>query len=153
MEEQPQEEEEENPASTQVPFGPTHNLTGSTDFFNQTTPSYWLDPTEPSPADREDEFVNAVVAEYEDSNEPGSAMGLPPETHIRPTRLPPVLLELRWLPPRAPTSYDGFNVYIYRDGTRGGGRRRERRERREETGVRRREGEEEEERLRAEPQF
>uniref|UniRef100_A0A3P8UVI2 protein-tyrosine-phosphatase n=1 Tax=Cynoglossus semilaevis TaxID=244447 RepID=A0A3P8UVI2_CYNSE len=30
--------------------------------------------------------------------------------------LPPILLELRWLPPRPPTSYDGFNIYIYRDG-------------------------------------
>ncbi|XP_073336535.1 receptor-type tyrosine-protein phosphatase O [Pagrus major] len=124
MEEQPQEEEEEENtaeeaagASTQVPFGPTHNLTGGTNVnFNQTTPSYWLDPTDPSPSDREDEFVNAVVAEYEDSNEPGSAMGLLPEASVLPTKLPPVLLELRWLPPRAPTSTDGFNIYIYRDG-------------------------------------
>lgn len=115
MEEQ---EEEENPSSTQVPFGPTHNLTGADAVgANGTTANYWLDPTDPSPADREDEFVNAVVSEYEDSNEPGSAMGLPPEASVLPTRLPPILLELRWLPPRPPTSYDGFNVYIYRDGT------------------------------------
>uniref|UniRef100_A0A3Q1ET59 protein-tyrosine-phosphatase n=1 Tax=Acanthochromis polyacanthus TaxID=80966 RepID=A0A3Q1ET59_9TELE len=76
--------------------------------------NYWLDPTEPSAAD--DEFVNAVVSEYEDSNEPGSAMGLQPEPSVLPTRVPPILLELRWLPPRPPTSHDGFNVYIYRDG-------------------------------------
>ncbi|KAM6962078.1 receptor-type tyrosine-protein phosphatase O isoform 4-T4 [Tautogolabrus adspersus] len=43
-------------------------------------------------------------------------MGLNPEAAILPTKLPPILLELRWLPPRAPTSYDGFNVYIFRDG-------------------------------------
>ncbi|KAM9334909.1 receptor-type tyrosine-protein phosphatase O [Symphorus nematophorus] len=120
-----QEEEEDNASeeaaaaggSTQVPLNPTQNLTGA-DATNatQTTPSYWLDPTEPSPADHEDEFVNAVVAEYEDSNEPGSAMGLPGEASVLPTKLPPILLELRWLPPRPPTSYDGFNVYIYRDG-------------------------------------
>uniref|UniRef100_A0A3B4Z3W5 Receptor-type tyrosine-protein phosphatase O-like n=1 Tax=Stegastes partitus TaxID=144197 RepID=A0A3B4Z3W5_9TELE len=76
--------------------------------------NYWLDPTEPSAAD--EEFVNAVVSEYEDSNEPGSAMGLQPEPSVLPTRLLPVLLELRWLPPRPPTSHDGFNVYVYRDG-------------------------------------
>uniref|UniRef100_A0A8C4IDY9 Protein-tyrosine-phosphatase n=1 Tax=Dicentrarchus labrax TaxID=13489 RepID=A0A8C4IDY9_DICLA len=47
---------------------------------------------------------------------PGSAMGLPSEAAVLPTKLPPILLELRWLPPRPPSSYDGFNVYIYRDG-------------------------------------
>lgn len=115
-----QQEEEENTAeeavgaSTQFPFDPTQNLTGAN--ANQTTLSYWLDPTDPSPADGEDEFVNAVVSEYEDSNEPGSAMGLPSEASVLPTKLPPILLELRWLPPRPPTSYDGFNIYIYRDG-------------------------------------
>ncbi|KAI3366676.1 hypothetical protein L3Q82_009213, partial [Scortum barcoo] len=89
-----------------------------TDDGNRTTEaqSAWTDPTEPPEADREDEFVNAVVSEYEDSNEPGSAMGLPPEASVLPTKLPPILLELLWLPPRPPTSYDGFNIYIYRDG-------------------------------------
>ncbi|XP_070710130.1 receptor-type tyrosine-protein phosphatase O [Pempheris klunzingeri] len=110
MEEEPEEEEE--PPSAQVTFGPENNLTST----NETSRGSWSDPTEPSPADREDEFVNAVVSEYEDSNEPGSAMGLPPDPPVLPTRLPPVLLELRWLPPRAPSSYDGFSVYIYRDG-------------------------------------
>uniref|UniRef100_A0A3Q4MZL1 Protein tyrosine phosphatase receptor type O n=1 Tax=Neolamprologus brichardi TaxID=32507 RepID=A0A3Q4MZL1_NEOBR len=78
--------------------------------------SYWLEPTEPSPTDKDEEFVNGVLPEYEDSNEPGSAMALPAEPSVLPTRLPPILLELRWLPPRPPTSYDSFNVYIYRDG-------------------------------------
>ncbi|XP_051275760.1 receptor-type tyrosine-protein phosphatase O isoform X2 [Dicentrarchus labrax] len=115
MEEQEEENVSEEAAgtSTQVPFNPTHNLTAAA---NQTTLSYWLDPTDPSPTDRDDEFVNAVVSEYEDSNEPGSAMGLPSEAAVLPTKLPPILLELRWLPPRPPSSYDGFNVYIYRDG-------------------------------------
>ncbi|XP_071358835.1 receptor-type tyrosine-protein phosphatase O isoform X2 [Trachinotus anak] len=132
MEEQEEElhPEEENASeeavgvSTQVPFNPPQNLTGSAAVElsnNQTTEaesrSDWLDPTDPSPADREEEeFVNAVVSEYEDSNEPGSAMGLPSEPAVLPTKLPPILLELRWLPPRPPTSYDGFNIYIYRDG-------------------------------------
>uniref|UniRef100_A0A8C7KUM0 protein-tyrosine-phosphatase n=1 Tax=Oncorhynchus kisutch TaxID=8019 RepID=A0A8C7KUM0_ONCKI len=81
------------------------------------TQPYWPEPYgSPSPTDGEEEFVNAVVPEYEDSNEPGSAMSLPPEISVTPTRFPPILLELRWLPPRPPTTYDGFNVYIYRDG-------------------------------------
>ncbi|XP_042258980.1 receptor-type tyrosine-protein phosphatase O isoform X1 [Thunnus maccoyii] len=130
MEEEQEEEEEEIHTeegeenmseeaagdATQVPF----NLTAAAAAANNTTEaasqSDWLDPTEASPADREDEFVNAEVPEYEDSNEPGSAMGVPPEASVLPTKLPPILLELRWLPPRPPTSYDGFNIYIYRDG-------------------------------------
>ncbi|XP_026182736.1 receptor-type tyrosine-protein phosphatase O isoform X2 [Mastacembelus armatus] len=128
MEDQEVEEiqsEEQNPseegaAATQIPVNP-QNLTGATPTgpnSNQSTevPSDWLDPTAPSPADREEEFVNAVVSEYEDSNEPGSGMGLPSEASVQPTQLPPILLELRWLPPRPPTGYDGFNIYIYRDG-------------------------------------
>ncbi|KAG7232443.1 hypothetical protein INR49_008863, partial [Caranx melampygus] len=128
MEEQEEElhsedaSEEVGGASTQTPSIPPHNLTGVTDLTpNLTTEAepqnYWLDPTDPSPSD--EEFVNAVVSEYEDSNEPGSAMGLTPDTpdtSVLPTRLPPLLLELRWLPPRPPTSYDGFNIYVYRDG-------------------------------------
>ncbi|XP_034530063.1 receptor-type tyrosine-protein phosphatase O isoform X3 [Notolabrus celidotus] len=122
LEEEQEKDQEVNPseeaarATTQLPFVPTHNLTGSNQTVEAETQSYWPDPPDPSPSDRDDEFVNAVVPEYEDSNEPGSAMGLPVETAILPTKLPPILLELRWLPPRAPTSYDGFNVYIYRDG-------------------------------------
>uniref|UniRef100_A0A6Q2X3W5 Protein-tyrosine-phosphatase n=1 Tax=Esox lucius TaxID=8010 RepID=A0A6Q2X3W5_ESOLU len=93
----------------------------STTNFNTTeeditTVPYWPEPTGPSPRNGEEEFVNAVVSEYEDTNDQGSAMGLPPETSVNPPRLPPVLLELRWLPPRAPTTYDGFNIYIYREG-------------------------------------
>lgn len=125
MEEQEEEghsedaSEEVGGASTQIPSVAPHNLTGVTDLTpNLTTEaepqSYWLDPTDPSPSD--EEFVNAVVSEYEDSNEPGSAMGLAPDAPVLPTRMPPLLLELRWLPPRPPTSYDGFNIYIYRDG-------------------------------------
>ncbi|XP_035474669.1 receptor-type tyrosine-protein phosphatase O isoform X2 [Scophthalmus maximus] len=116
--------EGEEEVSTLVPLDPpqNQNLSGTAAFLlsaNQTTPSYWLDPpdpTDPTPADGDDEFVNAVVSEYEDSNEPGSAMGLPSDPPVLPTLLPPVLLELRWLPPRAPTSYDGFIVFIHRDG-------------------------------------
>ncbi|KAM6895719.1 receptor-type tyrosine-protein phosphatase O-like [Xenentodon cancila] len=122
---QPDEENvpEEVTVATHVVFNTTHNLTGSANIdvngsrAEEAEPqSYWLDPTEPSSIDREDEFVNGVLPEYEDSNEPGSAMGLPAESPVLPTRLPPILLELRWLPPRPPTSYDGFNVYVYRDG-------------------------------------
>lgn len=79
------------------------------------TQFYWPEPTG-SPSPTEEEFVNAVVPEYEDSNEPGSAMDLPTEAYITPTPLPPILLELRWLPPRPPTTFDGFDIYIYRDG-------------------------------------
>ncbi|KAM9846087.1 receptor-type tyrosine-protein phosphatase O [Aulostomus maculatus] len=117
MEEQEGKEEPSEGApgiATQVPF----NLTGATLNSSRTvdTQNYWLDPTESPAADKEEEFVNAEFPEYEDSNDPGSTMGVPLETSVLPTKLPPVLLELRWLPPRPPTSYDSFNVYIHRDG-------------------------------------
>lgn len=91
---------------------------------NKTTPTSWPDPTHPA---ADEEFVNGVLPDYEDSNEPGSAVGgaegmavgVGPEA-VLPTTLPPLLLELRWLPPRPPTSYDAFNVYIYRDGEEAG---------------------------------
>lgn len=123
MEEQQQEEQETASEEvmgvvTEIPSS-TQNLTDAT-TTNQTTPSYWADPTHPALVDRDEEFVNAVVSDYEDSNEPGSAMGVAPDAAVLPTTLPPILLELRWLPPRPPTSYDGFNIYIYRDGKEGG---------------------------------
>lgn len=107
--------------TTHVPFNTTYNTTeGITDDGHHTEEaepqSYWLDPTEQTLVDRDEGFVNAVVSEYEDSNDLGSAMNVPFEAPVLPTRLPPILLELRWLPPRPPISYDGFNVYIYRDG-------------------------------------
>lgn len=126
MEDHDVEEEhtEEAPGATQVPFSSTLNLTGTAAANLNASEAvdlqtYWLDPSEPPAADRDDEFVNAQVPEYEDSNDPGSAMAVPAESSVLPTKLPPVLLELRWLPPRPPTSYDGFNVYIHRDGRRG----------------------------------
>lgn len=89
-------------------------------IHNKTTPTSWPDPAQPA---ADEEFVNGVLPDYEDSNEPGSAVGeaegmavgVAPAA-VLPTSLPPLLLELRWLPPRPPTSYDAFNVYIYRDG-------------------------------------
>nr|XP_057923403.1 receptor-type tyrosine-protein phosphatase O [Doryrhamphus excisus] len=92
---------------------PSHDL--STAAPTEGVQNYWLD-TARSPVDREDGFVNAEVHEYEDSNDAGSAMGLPAEPLVLPTKLPPILLEVRWQPPRAPTSYDGFNIYVRRDG-------------------------------------
>lgn len=121
-----EEEEEDENAEKAEDGGLAHtaNDTYSSvdDARGQTaTDSYWPPSTEnPAPTEEEEEeFVNAVVPEYEDSNEPGSAMGLPlsPEASVAPTRLPPVLLELRWQPPRPPTTFDGFSIYIYRDGT------------------------------------
>ncbi|XP_021179369.2 receptor-type tyrosine-protein phosphatase O isoform X2 [Fundulus heteroclitus] len=119
---QPEEETASDEEGTlaltpQVSLNTTQNRTESRNLTEEAEPqSFWLEPTEMSPADGDEEFVNAVVSEYEDSNEPGSAMAVPAEVPVLPTRLPPILLELRWLPPRPPTSYDGFNVYIYRDG-------------------------------------
>ncbi|XP_035257894.1 receptor-type tyrosine-protein phosphatase O isoform X3 [Anguilla anguilla] len=115
-----QGEEEENAEAVEdgVAQGPNDTYSSVDEAQSQTvTNSYWPPPTG-SPSPTEEEFVNAVLPEYEDSNEPGSAMSLPlsPEPSVAPTRLPPILLELRWQPPRPPTTFDGFNIYIYREG-------------------------------------
>uniref|UniRef100_A0AAR2K418 Protein-tyrosine-phosphatase n=1 Tax=Pygocentrus nattereri TaxID=42514 RepID=A0AAR2K418_PYGNA len=102
-------EQEPDPEGTNAVTQQPHSINSSLAPVTSTTPTGSVSPTD-------DEFVNAVVPEYEDSNEPGSAMDLTTEPTIMPTRLPPILLELRWLPPRPPTSFDGFNIYIYRDG-------------------------------------
>ncbi|KAK7150149.1 hypothetical protein R3I94_009456 [Phoxinus phoxinus] len=96
---------------------PTHD--------NSTEP-LWAGPMgSPAPTGEEEEFVNAVLPEYEDSNEPGSAMDVNFDPRVRldvtfDPRVRPnplsVLLELRWSPPATHTSFDGFNIYIYRDG-------------------------------------
>ncbi|XP_061617696.1 receptor-type tyrosine-protein phosphatase O isoform X5 [Phyllopteryx taeniolatus] len=112
MEEEAAKPSEEPPAASNEE--PSHNLSSTTETTD--AQNHRLDSTNETSADREDEFVNGELHEYEDSNDAGSAMGLPAESSVLPTKMPPVLLEVRWLPPRAPTSYDGFNVYVRRDG-------------------------------------
>ncbi|XP_055046652.1 receptor-type tyrosine-protein phosphatase O isoform X2 [Misgurnus anguillicaudatus] len=112
----------------QTTVDPSENLTHSSEFSTDVylttaepiqennTDTLWTESTG-SPAPTEvDEFVNGLIPEYEDSNEPGSAMNLNFEATVVPTPPSPILLELRWLPPSPPTSFDGFNIYIYRDG-------------------------------------
>ncbi|XP_077356366.1 receptor-type tyrosine-protein phosphatase O isoform X2 [Festucalex cinctus] len=113
MEEEVKPSEEPLVASTE---GPAHNLSTTTEITD--AQNRWFDSTTEHPGDSlsEEEFVNGVVHEYEDSNDAGSAMEFPAELLVLPTKMPPVLLEVRWLPPRAPTSYDGFNIYVCRDG-------------------------------------
>ncbi|XP_028663927.1 receptor-type tyrosine-protein phosphatase O isoform X1 [Erpetoichthys calabaricus] len=54
-----------------------------------------------------EEFINQLV-ENEYENEMGSA--------IENDTFQPLQLELRWLPPNPPTAYDGFIIYIVRNG-------------------------------------
>uniref|UniRef100_A0A8C1VHQ7 Protein tyrosine phosphatase receptor type O n=1 Tax=Cyprinus carpio TaxID=7962 RepID=A0A8C1VHQ7_CYPCA len=103
---------------TQMPLNESVTVYSSTaePVPDNSTEPLWAEPTGSSAPTEEEEFVNALVPEYEDSNEPGSAMDMTFEPNVMPTPLPPILLELRWLPPQPPTAYDGFNIYIYHDG-------------------------------------
>uniref|UniRef100_A0A8C1VHJ8 Protein tyrosine phosphatase receptor type O n=1 Tax=Cyprinus carpio TaxID=7962 RepID=A0A8C1VHJ8_CYPCA len=115
-----QEEEvnDEETSVTQMPLNESVTVYSSTaePVPDNSTEPLWAEPTGSSAPTEEEEFVNALVPEYEDSNEPGSAMDMTFEPNVMPTPLPPILLELRWLPPQPPTAYDGFNIYIYHDG-------------------------------------
>ncbi|XP_015208471.1 receptor-type tyrosine-protein phosphatase O isoform X2 [Lepisosteus oculatus] len=90
-----------------------YSYSNGTDYETTTQP-YWPHVGTTASSD-EDEFVNQVVPEYDDQNELGSAGDLP-LPFIPSVRLPPLLLELHWLPPHPPTAFDGFNISIYRDG-------------------------------------
>ncbi|XP_042592021.1 receptor-type tyrosine-protein phosphatase O-like [Cyprinus carpio] len=117
-EEQEEEVNGEETSVTQMPLNESITVYSSTaePVPDNSTEPLWVEPTGSSAPTEEEEFVNALVPEYEDSNEPGSAMDMTFEPNVMPTPLPPILLELRWLPPRPPTAYDGFNIYIYHDG-------------------------------------
>ncbi|XP_026066049.1 receptor-type tyrosine-protein phosphatase O isoform X4 [Carassius auratus] len=113
-----EQEEEVNSVEMSVTQTPLNNVTVySSTAEPNSTELMWAEPTgSPTHNEEEEEFVNALVAEYEDSNEPGSAMDVTFEPSVTPKPLPPFLLELRWSPPRPPAAYDGFNIYIYHDG-------------------------------------
>ncbi|XP_016431293.1 receptor-type tyrosine-protein phosphatase O-like [Sinocyclocheilus rhinocerous] len=114
-----EQEEEVNGVEMSVTQTPLNNVTVySSTAEPNSTELLWAELTgSPAPTEeQEEEFVNVLVPEYEDSNEPGSAMDVTFEPSVMPKPLPPILLELRWLPPRPPTAYDGFNIYIHRDG-------------------------------------
>uniref|UniRef100_A0A8C1VH76 Protein tyrosine phosphatase receptor type O n=1 Tax=Cyprinus carpio TaxID=7962 RepID=A0A8C1VH76_CYPCA len=117
-EEQEEEVNDEETSVTQMPLNESVTVYSSTaePVPDNSTEPLWAEPTGSSAPTEEEEFVNALVPEYEDSNEPGSAMDMTFEPNVMPTPLPPILLELRWLPPQPPTAYDGFNIYIYHDG-------------------------------------
>uniref|UniRef100_A0A672NG68 protein-tyrosine-phosphatase n=1 Tax=Sinocyclocheilus grahami TaxID=75366 RepID=A0A672NG68_SINGR len=117
-EEQEEEVNGEEMSITQMPLNESVTIYSSTaePAPDNSTEPLWAEPTGSSAPTEEEEFVNALMPEYEDSNEPGSAMDVTFEANVMLTPLPPILLELRWLPPRPPTAFDGFNIYIYRDG-------------------------------------
>ncbi|XP_059366496.1 receptor-type tyrosine-protein phosphatase O isoform X3 [Carassius carassius] len=113
-----EQEEEVNSVEMSVTQTPLNNVTVySSTAEPNSTELMWAEPTgSPTHNEEEEGFVNALVPEYEDSNEPGSAMDVTFEPSVTPKPLPPFLLELRWSPPRPPATYDGFNIYIYHDG-------------------------------------
>uniref|UniRef100_A0A8C9VCQ8 protein-tyrosine-phosphatase n=1 Tax=Scleropages formosus TaxID=113540 RepID=A0A8C9VCQ8_SCLFO len=112
-----QEEEEEEPKSEADPVRPVNSsmersFANDTEDENAPDPYWEVATSSPAPGAQE-EFVNAVVPD--ESNESGSAAEPSSFPSSLPTERPPVLLELRWLPPRAPSAFDGFNVYVYHD--------------------------------------
>uniref|UniRef100_A0A8C1L4B4 Protein tyrosine phosphatase receptor type O n=1 Tax=Cyprinus carpio TaxID=7962 RepID=A0A8C1L4B4_CYPCA len=108
-----EEQEEETPLNNVTVYSSTAEPNSTELLWAEPTGSFAHTEEE---EEEEEEFVNALVPEYEDSNEPGSAMDVTFEPSVTPKPLPPFLLELRWSPPRPPAAYDGFNIYIYRDG-------------------------------------
>uniref|UniRef100_A0A1B8Y245 Fibronectin type-III domain-containing protein n=1 Tax=Xenopus tropicalis TaxID=8364 RepID=A0A1B8Y245_XENTR len=67
-------------------------------------PFWWANETLPPDTDG---FVNGVLPDYED---PPVGSSVPNSSSLS------FKLLISWLPPKAPTAYDGFNIYIFRDG-------------------------------------
>ncbi|XP_033887953.2 receptor-type tyrosine-protein phosphatase O-like isoform X1 [Acipenser ruthenus] len=114
----------EEEASTLQPYDLTEHMNESYSWVDynyngsDTQPSPTPIPTQPSwpsagPPAGPPSSGESEEFENEDQNELGSAAVSPPATT---TPFPAVLLQLQWLPPLPPTSYDGFNIYIYRNG-------------------------------------
>ncbi|XP_064417100.1 receptor-type tyrosine-protein phosphatase O [Latimeria chalumnae] len=77
--------------------------------YETTSQPYWtsIDAT----THESEDFVNKLYSGYDDENMSG--MGMESSEVSFPL---PVELFLMWSPPKPPTSYDGFNIYIQREG-------------------------------------
>ncbi|XP_018107293.1 receptor-type tyrosine-protein phosphatase O isoform X2 [Xenopus laevis] len=98
--------DDQNERST---FIQLYNLTDP-QYKNNTFPEATAQPfwwaSETIPPDTEG-FVNGMLPDYEDP---------PVRSSEPPSPSPNFKLLISWLPPKAPTAYDGFNIYIFRDG-------------------------------------
>ncbi|EMP35052.1 Receptor-type tyrosine-protein phosphatase O, partial [Chelonia mydas] len=81
----------------------------STDYTTTSQPYWWTNEDE-SP-ESEDEFVNAVPSEYENTSTASMSGKLTSE----PPSFLPVQMVLSWLPPKPPTAFDGFHINIERE--------------------------------------
>ncbi|KAM7177723.1 receptor-type tyrosine-protein phosphatase O isoform 1-T1 [Macrochelys suwanniensis] len=81
----------------------------STDYTTTSQPNWWTNEAESS--ESEDEFVNAVPSEYENTSTASTSGKFTPE----PPSFLPVQMVLSWLPPKPPTAFDGFHINIERE--------------------------------------
>ncbi|KYO36656.1 receptor-type tyrosine-protein phosphatase O isoform A [Alligator mississippiensis] len=81
----------------------------STEYETASQPYWW--PNEAELSENEDEFVNAVPSEYENTNAANMSGKFVPES---PPFLP-VQMVLSWLPPKPPTAFDGFHINVERE--------------------------------------
>ncbi|XP_066489890.1 receptor-type tyrosine-protein phosphatase O [Tiliqua scincoides] len=81
----------------------------SSDYETTSQPDWWIN--ESGSPETEDEFVNAVPRDYENSS-PTTELETPtPE----PPSFFPMQMVLSWLPPKPPTAFDGFHISIERE--------------------------------------
>uniref|UniRef100_A0A8D0HPA2 Receptor-type tyrosine-protein phosphatase O n=1 Tax=Sphenodon punctatus TaxID=8508 RepID=A0A8D0HPA2_SPHPU len=92
-----------------LPEIPTANTSYAwPDYHYEATsqPDWWTNEAETP--ENEDEFVNAVPSDYENSSASGKPTSEPPS-------FLPVQMVLSWLPPKPPTAFDGFHINIERE--------------------------------------
>ncbi|KAJ6633781.1 hypothetical protein lerEdw1_014302, partial [Lerista edwardsae] len=81
----------------------------SSDYETTSQPDWWIN--ESGSPEIEDEFVNAVPRDYENSSPTTELETSTPE----PPSFFPMQMVLSWLPPKPPTAFDGFHINIERE--------------------------------------
>ncbi|XP_073420710.1 receptor-type tyrosine-protein phosphatase O isoform X8 [Dendrobates tinctorius] len=84
----------------------------ASDLVTTSTPYWW--ENENVTADSEG-FVNEIAPNYDNQTLLISSF----EDALWPMTLPRFKLVISWFPPKPPTAFDGFNIYIQRDGPEG----------------------------------
>lgn len=83
----------------------------SSDYETTSQPDWWIN--ESDFPENENEFVNAIPKDYENSSPTLEFGGPTPD----PLLFLPVQMVLSWLPPKPPTAFDGFHINIEREGS------------------------------------
>ncbi|XP_075459141.1 receptor-type tyrosine-protein phosphatase O isoform X3 [Ascaphus truei] len=86
-----------------------NQYTNNTDSETTSPPYWWTNETVTPDGEG---FVNEVPTDYENRTTTSTLIEMDPASFSSPS----FKVAISWLPPKAPTAFDGFNIYIHREG-------------------------------------